>query len=509
LRWLAGKTVVALSHAAALASMPALAENWTVTPSAGVTETFTTNATLAPSGQEQSDWVTTISGAIGVNGTGARARLNGTVALQGILYATESQNNYLYPQVSLLGNIEAIEKFFYVDGAINVSQQYLSPFAPQPAGNIGATNNRYTSASYRVSPYIQGVFPGQVTYLLRNDNIWTNLSGTPTNQPGFVGAYYNAWTGRLDSPIRTFGWSIDVNTNYTKFTDESSLTSQIVRGIVHYQPDPQLRLDAIGGYEWNNYFVTKSENAVYGVGGEWKPTDRTVVVGDWQERFFGSSYLASLTHRNPYTALNINASRNTSSYPQQLFALPAGANLAALLDAAFMTRIPDPALREQAVQAFLNQTGLPAVLQSPLNFYTQQVSLYDQQSATFTVLGIRNSLAFTIYNRKSEVISGGSGQPLPPPFGAQNNNTQRGASLVYSHRLTPLTNLNATATRYDTTATAPFTSKSTTDFFLVSVGTRLSPKTDLSTGLSYTIFDSNAFNDYNAFTAYVGLNHRF
>jgi uncharacterized protein (PEP-CTERM system associated) len=248
---------------------------------------------------------------------------------------------------------------------------------------------------------------------------------------------------------------------------------------------------------------------VYGAGAEWRPSDRTTVAGDWQNRFFGSSYLALLTHRNPFTAFNINASRNITTQPQQLLALPAGGDVAALVDAAFTTRIPDPVQRAEAVQAFLGQTGLPSVLQSPLNFYTQQVILYDQQSATFTLLGVRNSLAFTVFNRKSEVISGGSGVPLPAPFGTLNNNTQRGVSLVFSHRLTPLTNLSATATRYDTTATAPFTSKSTTDNFRVAVGTRLSPKTDGFTGVTYTMFDSNLSNDYNALTAYVGLNHRF
>jgi uncharacterized protein (PEP-CTERM system associated) len=509
LRWFLGKTAVALSSAGVLGSMPALAGNWTVTPSAGVTETFTTNANLAPSGQQDSSWVTTVSGAIGINGVGARARLSGTAAVQGVLYTGQSQNNSLYPQVNLLGNIEAIEKFFFVDGAINVSQQYLSPFGAQPAGNVGATDNRYTSSSASVSPYIQGVFPGGVTYLLRNNNIWTNLSNTPANQPGFVGAYYNQWVGRLDSPIRTFGWSIDGIANYTKFTDEQALTNQIVRGILHYQPDPQLRLDGIGGYEWNDYVVTKSDNVVYGAGGEWKPSDRTVIAGDWQQRFFGSSYLVLFTHRNPFTAFNINASRNITTYPQQLFALPAGANVAAFVDAAFTTRIPDPTQRAQAVQAFLNQTGLPATLQSPLNFYTQQVTLYDQQSATFTIFGVRNATAFTIYNRKSEVISGGTGQPLPPPFGSQNNNTQRGGSITFSHRLTPLTSLNATATYYETIATAPFTGKSSTDYFSVVLGTRLSAKTSANTGLTYTIFDSNVTNDYNAFSAYVSLNHSF
>jgi uncharacterized protein (PEP-CTERM system associated) len=475
-----------------------------------VREEYTNNSNLGPSGQTTDNWVTTVTGSVAVNGVGARARLTGTAAVSGVLYATDNQNNYVYPTVNLLGNLEAIEKFFFIDGAVNAGQQFLNPFAPQPASSAGVTQNRYTSAGYRVSPYIQGVLPGQVTYLVRNDNIWTNLSNTPTNAPGFANSYVNRWLGRLDSPIRLFGWSIDASTSYTKFSNQrQGLSNEIARGIIHYQPDPQLRLDAIGGYEHNDYVATESENIVYGAGGEWRPTDRTNLSGNWQHRFFGSSYLASLTHRNPYSAFNINASRDITTQPQQLFALPAGGDVAALVDAAFTTRIPDPVARAQAVQAFLSQTGLPPLLQSPLNFYTQQVILYEQESASFTLLGVRNSLVFTVYNRKSEVITGGSGVPLPPPFGALSNNTQRGASVAFNHKLTGLTNLNAIATRYDTTATAPFTAKSTTDYFLVSVGTRLSPKTDAATGLTYTMFDSNSFNDYNALTAYVSLNHRF
>ena len=302
------------------------------------------------------------------------------------------------------------------------------------------------------------MLPGDVTYLLRNDNIWSNLAGTP-DQAGFVGSYVNRWYGRLDSPIRTFGWTLEGNATSTKFTNEQALTNQLVQAYLRYRPDPQLLLYAIGGYEWNDYFLTESSNWVYGGGGEWRPTERTNVSGQWEERFFGSSYFAGITHRNPFTAFNVNASRNITTYPQQLFAAPAGGNVAALVDAAFTTRIPDPVQRAQAVQEFLRANNLPSTLQSPVNFYTQQVILYEQQSATFTLLGTRNSAALTLYNRKSEVISGGSGEALPPPFGQLNNNTQRGASLAFSHRLTGLTSLNATATRWDTTATAPFTSK--------------------------------------------------
>ncbi len=160
LGWFAAGSAVALGSAAMLASAPARAENWTVTPAVGVTETYTTNAALGPSGQQEDSFVTTLTGSVAINGTGARARLNGFVALQGVVYTGLSELNKLYPQANLLGNIEAIEKFFFVEGAINVSQTYLSPFGPQPVGNVGATDNRYTTAAYRVSPYIQGVLPG-------------------------------------------------------------------------------------------------------------------------------------------------------------------------------------------------------------------------------------------------------------------------------------------------------------------------------------------------------------
>jgi uncharacterized protein (PEP-CTERM system associated) len=81
---------VAFTYAGAFASTPALAENWTVTPAVGVRETYTTNSNLGSSSQQQDNWVTTLTGSIAINGVGARARLNGTVALSGVLYATDS-----------------------------------------------------------------------------------------------------------------------------------------------------------------------------------------------------------------------------------------------------------------------------------------------------------------------------------------------------------------------------------------------------------------------------------
>ena len=216
-----------------------------------------------------------------------------------------------------------------------------------------------------------------------------------------------------------------------------------------------------------------------------------------------------MTHRNPFSAFNVNASRNISTYPLQLFAAPAGGDVAALVDAAFTTRIPDPVQRAEAVQSFLATSGLPATLQSPLNYYVQEVFVYDQQSATFTLFGARNATAFTLYNRKQEVISGGTGEALPPPFGALRNNTQRGGALSFSHRLTPVTEMTAIASRYQTIATAPFTGRSTTNSFRLLATRQLSAQTEGFTGVTYTDNDTDVTNDYTVFTVFVGFSHQF
>ena len=393
-----------------------------------------------------------------------------------------------------------------------MSQTYLSPFGPQPAGNVGATDNRYTSAAYRVSPYIQGVLPGQISYLLRNDNIWSNLSNTPGNAPGFAGSYVSQWIGRLNSPIRTFGWTIDGNATYTKFTNEQALTNEIVRGILHYQPDPQLRLDAIGGYEWNDYFVTKSDNAVYGAGGEWRPSDRTTVAGDWQNRFFGSSYLALLTHRNPVYGLQ----HQRVAQHHHLSAAALSRCRPAATSPRWWTRrsrpeSPTPSSARRRSRPFSRRPACPPTLQSPLNFYTQQVQLYEQQSATFTWLGVRNSLAFTVYNRKGEVISGGTGQPLPPPFGQQNNNTQRGAALVLQPPADaadqperagdPLRHHRDRALhRQDHHQHLPGLGRDP-----AVAEDRCVDRADVHD----VRHERDVFNDYDVFTAFVGFNHRF
>ena len=130
------------------------------------------------------------------------------------------------------------------------------------------------------------------------------------------------------------------------------------------------------------------EGTIYGGGLTWKPTERTLVDGYWEHRFFGSSYAFQASHRLPNVALSANFSRGLASYPQLAVLIPAGVNVAQFLDAAFTTRIPDPAERAQAVAQFLAQSGLPPNLLSPVNFYSRTLTLQQTETLSAVWIGV-------------------------------------------------------------------------------------------------------------------------
>ena len=348
---------------------PALAENWRFTPSASLTETYTSNANYTAQGSSDPDFITSASAALQISGTGARARLDGSIAATGLFYARQTGNDSFAPRVNLVGNLEAIEKFLFIDAQANVSQTFYSPFGPQPGDLVNATANRYTSQTYSISPYVQGRLGGtNVSYLLRDDNIWTMSSRYGDASIPVPDTYLNQLYGSLDSPAAPWGWTIDyTGTRYRPQNRDvyGSYTIQIGRGIASYRFNPQFQLSARAGYENTSFPLTSTNGVTYGAGLQWSPTDRTLVDGFWEHRFFGSSYSAQISHRLPRTALSASFSRGINTYPQNALSIPAGANVASFVDAAFTTRIPDPAERALAVQQFIAQIGIAAHRDEP------------------------------------------------------------------------------------------------------------------------------------------------
>ncbi|MBL0289974.1 MAG: TIGR03016 family PEP-CTERM system-associated outer membrane protein [Betaproteobacteria bacterium] len=516
------RTALALACCTAVAG--AQAENWRITPSVGILETYTNNVNSAPSGQEVGDWITSLTAAVGMAGEGRRVKLNGSIAVTTDLYARENQNNTIYPTVNLFGSVEAIERFLFIDATANVSQTYQSAFGPQPGNNVNATANRYTDQTYSLSPYVKGVLGAtDIVYEVRDDNYWTIASQYGDFANNLPNTYANNFLAYLASQKGRAGWRVEYN-RYAYVPDivsgertdgNGKYTIQLARGILSYQYDPALQVSLRAGYEDDQFLLTSSSGAIYGAGFQWNPNERTQVGGFWEERFFGPSYQLIASHRRPNSAFNANASRGLTTTPVS-FSIPAGANVTQFLDSAFTTRIPDPAQRAEAVEQFLSKTGLPPTLASPVSYYGASILLTDAANVSFALLGVRNALTFSLFYLKQRPISG-TGDVLPPALqGGPNDNTQTGGGVGFSHQLTGLTSFVANASYNRTTSNVSEGALSDTASNNVnaSVGlaTRFGPKTTGTAGVSYYSYRPTDVLDgrgYDTFNVYAGVNHQF
>jgi len=492
--------------AVTVSPVPAEAQTWRIEPSISAQETVTNNVNLEPNDSRRADWVTELTPSLRISEKGARTTLSGAVTVPILLYArTGAKNNNAYPTADVLGDIRLVDDWLHVEGQVVIAQQFFNPFGGQPLGLDNATQNRVRTDTYSIGPYVKGVTPGgTIKYELRNNNVWSDVSGAPVSTNDF---HYTQFTGNASDTERTIGWRADFDVNDITFKDANTFRSRLVRFVPLYNLDPQLRLTATIGYEENNFPPEGSHGGVYGAGFEWRPTLRTSVLGSWEHRFFGGAYQFSFDHRTALTVWKVNLSRNITTTPQQLANLPPGGDVSALLNGLFLATIPDPLQRQQTIDQFIRDRGLPSTLSSGLTLYSQQILLQESQTASVGLLGTRNSVILTIFNIRSEPI-GASGDPLTLLSIAEANR-QTGASLLWSYKLTPSVVFDTTLARFRTVAIAPQEGKTNQTALRLVVSTPLSPKTTMFAGARYQTLRSDVTPDYNEAAAFIGVNYTF
>jgi uncharacterized protein (PEP-CTERM system associated) len=485
---------------------------WRVKPYVTVRETLTDNVNLRPPGSEQADLITEITPGVRIDGRGPRVEASGSVSVRTLTYAqTGDRNNIVYPQANLRGKVEALRNFLFVEGQATVIQTFVSSLGGTSFDNTNANSNRYTAQYYRLSPYIEGdLAGGRLHYRLRNDNTWTSSSGT--TGVTLANSYSNRLVGLLESEVEPFGWAVDAERDETSFADQGdTFLVELARLRLRYQLGPDWRLTASGGYERRQYPLDDSSGAIYGAGVEWRPGARTQATARWEERVFGPSYFASFDHRRAWSAVRLLGSRNVVTYPQLIGALSGPNGLESLLGAAFFSRFPDPVERQAAIDNFIRQNALPGDLNTTTPFFTQQVLMQETESATFTVIGSRNTIAFTVFHQRNQPIAGGSGTQLPPELSFSNDNDQTGGSLTWSRRLSSRTAVNALGSY---TAIETYLPNGRTDdakLYLVRIllNHQLSAKTNGFAAVRAQRRDASITSDYREMAVYVGVTHQF
>lgn len=476
---------------------------WSIQPGLRLQTTYTNNVALAPKGQEKGDVVTELTPGLNIRGITPRVQVFGTLGVTGAWFWNESQYNRVVPSANLRGRLEAIERLAFIEASVLAGPQFGSFLGAQPTTSVATSPNTFTQYIYTVSPYIQRRFDGGTSVLLRNDNVWAQASGNTTIRD----SYTQQWTAIADHPLNQFLIAgASYNYNSIEYQNSSPLTNDIARGRLTWRPDPVYQLYATGGYETNNYALGDREGATYGGGGRWSPTERTNLIGDWERRFFGSSYLYAANHRTRSAAFDVRRSRGINTFPQ----LVAGANTinyAAQYDAALAGSIADPVAREAAVNQLLAQLGLPATASTVSGFFSQQVFIQERTEGSVTLTGVRNTAGLTLFQGRTESVPTQSG--VLTTF----NTRQRGATLSWNSRLTQTLALNVTGTRFINEIVSgglgTTTGDSTNTVYRAVLSTPLSPRTDVFGGARHYRLDSTVNEAVRETAVFAGLGLRF
>ena len=490
----------------ALGAVPgsSVAAQWTIEPSIRVRESYTDNVFI--SSDKKDDLITEIAPSIGIRARGNRLKVDANYSLQTLTYLNNSSQSNVFNYLSSFATLEALENFFFIDANASISQQFLSPFGPRPSEGSSVTNNRYEARTVGLSPYVRGKLLSDISYDARYRTSWSTsdssaLSSSQTTQ----------LTGRVASPIRLFGWAAEYDQSNTDFQSQrAAFDTKIYRGRLFFQPVSTLRLQAIGGYEENNYGLTDQSGKTYGAGLSWAPNSRNSIDAQWEERFFGSSYLVNAQHSTRMTTWTVDYSRNISTTPQEILRLPAG-NIAAFLNATLTPRYPDEAQRIAAIRDFLTTTGVSPFLTNGMAFYSEQVFLQKRLSVSAALLGRRNLVSLTLFWIESEALSQSQNIALLDALSANGRFKQQGAALDWNHRFSGTMALDGLLSRSYSKRLDPANGDSVDDTLRVTLTHTLSSHTTASAGLSFTKFASNltGFNDYDATTIFVGIAHRF
>jgi len=410
-------------------------QGWQVRPMLSVSEHYSDNISLAPSGSARSEWTTRISPGVSVSGNSARLHFNATYTPE-LLYRVNQATTDVSHALNALGNAELLSRTLFVDVRANVSQQNVSLLGPQAESNVNTTTNRTSVKSYGISPYLRHDFGFDAFGELRFTHDAVHLGGNS-------GGVSSSTSERVDAKLtsgpayKLFTWNLAFSKSHVEYTqtgqkiDEKNVSASVGRLIT-----PEIRLNVNAGYEDSGYPSTTGQElkgAFWSVGPAWTPSERTRVAATFGRRYFGPWRTFQLEHRSRLTSWGLDYSENVTNTRSSL-TVPVTLDTAAILNALFLSQFPDPIVRQAMIQQFIVNNGLPASLNQPLNFLTDSLFLDKRLQATFGIHGIRNTVLTSVFSSNRNALTTGSG--VGNDFNSSQNVKQTGASMSWSLRLT-------------------------------------------------------------------------
>lgn len=426
---------------------------WSIVPRLNIRGTYSDNIRLRTDGADSSDFVTQINPGVSVYGVGRRFTFVTDYMMNNLIYANQSGLSRMRHQLNSRGTAELIENLFFLDGTALMMQQNASLFGPQGLDNVNVTGNRANVSTYTVSPYLrhrfQGLASGQVRY---------TYGIVESSAQALRNSERHAFQASLNSgdDFQVLGWGVNYDHQMINFS-RTGRTVELERTMasLQYKVTSQFSLMASGGYERNSFLSIRGSpsSPTWTVGFSWLPNERTSVMLNAGQRFFGDTYSALLNHRTRMTVWNLTYDENITTFNQQT-GMGAGGfglgGLGQLIGSQNPGMGSGPSLGSPGLGPGFPGGG--GSFLDPSNFLTNRLFLQKRLQVSVGINGKRHTFMLRGFNMTRRAYSPESDDIglLGVNTSLLNNTRQSGASATWSYRVSALTqaSLNVGFTRY-------------------------------------------------------------
>jgi len=450
-----------------------------IKPRIRLTETWSDNVAISTgTNGKESGFITELAPGIHVDAKTARLKAYFDYSLVGQFYSTSSAQNRTQNALNSFGTLEAVSNWLFLDFSGVIAQQSISAFGAQSPSNANVNSNSTETSSYRLSPYIRGQLGGTVEYSLRY-----NWSTTQSNTSNASNIELSEWAGQLrgSTPFQNLKWSADATQQTADYSSGRSTEAERLYATATYTIIPQFRVSLSGGNESNNY---ASQNTVthptHGYGFDWTPSERTQVSAFKERRFFGNGHRYSINQRFPLSSIRYSDTRDVSVLPNQFASVGLGTIFdlfRQICSQQAPNTITDPVQLDQAVNTCANNlvtlTGVPPNAQVTSSFLTSRATVQRTQQLALALQGTRNTLTLLLNRNENQSILASTAVSNDPLSNNANSIRQRGVSINLSHQLSPLSSVNLTASRQESTGLGNTTLKTRTSIYQASLTSKI------------------------------------
>lgn len=276
---------------------------WETGARANVSHTYSDNIRLASPGNERADHITSASVGFSLSRQRTANELSLAYSAVAVDYWDSEERDQIYQQFQGDGVLQVWRNHLFLEADAGYTQRIISGRDDVPLDLLTPSANRADVFDYGAGARYQETYGRLAASEIRYRREWVDYEGSAlddfSSERDLFSAVMNS--GPL---FTTFGWSLSYLRDDIEYEDGSQVRFDVVEGMLRWHLGPRFSVFGAAGQEDNDFAFNptlrpRPDDEFWRAGATWTG-NRTELTAYYGERFFGSTYGLSLTHRSPW-----------------------------------------------------------------------------------------------------------------------------------------------------------------------------------------------------------------